>query len=129
MRRHPDGRTGVLERHKLKITNYSDIQSNILGIPGAKDVSVRLLAGPQDGASNSIMMMLEIAPGGNTPDHHHAWEEAIFIKSGAGEVKTSEGIKQIREGTTLFFMPDEPHQFVNTGAAPLEALCVIPVRK
>ena len=112
----------------MKIVDYKEIQKNVLGIPGAKDVAVRLAVGAEDGAQNFIMMVLEIAPGGNTPFHHHAWEEEIFIKSGSGKLKTADTTLDISEGTVLFFKGDEPHQFINTGSSPLEAICVIPKR-
>ena len=112
----------------MKIANYKDTASNRLGIPGAEGVMVRLLVGPDDGASEFVMMLLEIEPGGHTPDHHHPWEEEIFVKSGDGKLKTKDGEKPIRSGDALFFASDEPHQFHNTGAGALELICFIPRR-
>jgi len=112
----------------MKITKYTDIPSNPLGLPGAENVAVRLLVGEPDGAPNFVMMLLELGPGGHTPGHHHPWEETIFIKSGSGELETCGDVEKIETGTVLFFKPDEPHKFVNTGSEPLELLCVIPRR-
>jgi quercetin dioxygenase-like cupin family protein len=111
----------------MKIVNYADIPANALGLPGAKDVTIRLLIGP-DEAPNFVMMLLELAAGGNTPDHSHEWEEEIFVKSGRGVIKAADGEKPIRAGDVLFFERNESHQFINTGAEPLEFLCVIPRR-
>ena len=97
----------------MKISNYTDIQANVLGLPGAKDVTVRLLVGPDD-APNFVMMLLEIAPGGHTPEHHHEWEEEIFVKSGEGKIKTADGEKPLRAGDVIYFAPNDPHQFINT---------------
>ena len=113
----------------MKIINYSDIPANALGIPGAKDVTVRLLVGAEDGAQNLVMMLLTLAQGGHTPDHHHSWEEEIFVKSGKGIVKTKEGEKPIHAGVVMYFGPDEKHQFINIGSEPLECICMIPRRK
>ena len=113
----------------MKVKNVDEIPANNLGIPGAKDVSVRLLIGPEDGAPNFLMMLLELSPGGHTPDHSHPWEEEIFVKAGEGTLNSKEGRKSIRAGDVLYFDPNEPHQFINTGSGPLECLCLIPRRK
>ena len=113
----------------MKMAHYTDIPTNTLGIPGAKDVKVRLLIGAEDGAPNFVMMLLELAPGGHTPGHSHAWEEEIFIKSGIGLIKTKDGEKPIRSGDALYFAPNESHQFINNGADILECICLIPRRK
>ncbi len=112
----------------MKVANYTDIPANVLGIAGAKGVGVRLLIGPEDGAPNFVMMLLELAPGGHTPDHSHEWEEEIFVKSGQGVIKAAGGEKPIRAGDVLFFESNESHQFMNTGAEPLEFICLIPRR-
>ncbi len=109
----------------MKISNYNDITGNALMLPGAKDVIIRVLIGPEDGAPNFIMLLLDIAPGGNTPDHSHKWEEEIFIKSGEGKLKTAEGEHPIRAGDAVYLDPDESHQFINTGKEHLQFLCMI----
>ena len=112
----------------MKISNYTDIPANKLAIAGAKDVDVRLLIGPEDGAPNFVMLLLEIKPGGNTPEHSHPWEEEIFVKSGEGKLKTTDGERPLRTGDVAFFDPDQSHQFINTSDEPLEFLCLIPRR-
>jgi len=112
----------------MKLINYVDVPANGLLIPGAKDVTVRLLVGPGDDNPHSVMLFLEIAPGGHTPDHGHAWEEQIFVKAGEGQIKTQAGIAALQAGCVLRFGPDESHQFINRGTAPLELLCIIPRR-
>jgi len=112
----------------MKVSNYIDIPANNLALSGARDVNVRLLIGPEDGARNFVMLLLEIKPGGNTPEHSHEWEEEIFIKSGGGKIKTVLGEKPIRAGDVVYFGPNESHQFLNTGTDPLEFICLIPRR-
>jgi quercetin dioxygenase-like cupin family protein len=100
----------------------------ILDLPGAKDVSLRVIMGKEDGAPNFTMLLLEIAPGGYGPDHTHPWEELIYVKTGNGEVKSGDETQPIRPGTAVFLAPDEPHQFLNTGTKPLEFLSIMPHR-
>jgi quercetin dioxygenase-like cupin family protein len=114
----------------MKITHHSDvapIPSERVGITGATDLSVRPLVTPADGASVFTMSLLELAPGGSTPDHSHQREEGIFVKTGSGVVKHSGGETPIGPGSVVYFGPNEEHQFVNTGEDVLELLCTTQV--
>ena len=114
----------------MKITQYSDVasvSSERGGIIGAESLSVRPLVTPADGASVFTMSLLELAPGGSTPDHSHEREEGIFVKTGTGIVKHSGGETSIGPGSVLYISPNEEHQFVNTGEDVLELLCTTQV--
>jgi quercetin dioxygenase-like cupin family protein len=111
----------------MKLSNYNEIPAQDLAVPGAKDVTIRVLIAPED-APNFIMLLLEVARGGSTPDHTHEWEEEIFIKSGQGTLKTAEGNRPLRAGDALILDPNMAHQFMNTGDETLEFICVIPKR-
>ena len=110
----------------MKHKYYKEPDSVILDLLGAEDISLRVIIGQEDGAPNFTMLYLEIAPGGNGPSHTHPWEEIIFVKTGTGEVTSGDETKPIGPGTAVFFAPDEPHQFLNTGTEPLEFLCILP---
>ena len=112
----------------MKLSNCEEVPAHDLMLPGAKGVTVRVLIGAED-APGFIMMLLEVAPGGFTPDHSHEWEEEIFIKSGRATLKTDEGERPLRVGDALLFDPNTAHQFINTGDEPLQFLCVIPKRE
>ena len=112
----------------MKISNYDEVVANPLMLPGAKDAKVRLLIGPEDNPPNFVMLAIELAPGGNTPEHHHEWEEEIFVKSGEGKIKLKDDEKHLRAGDVLLLDPDESHQFINTRSEPMEFICVIPKR-
>ena len=112
----------------MKRRYYKVPEPVILDLPGAKDISLRVIIGQEDGAPNFTMLLLEIAPGGNGPDHTHPWEELIFVKTGIGQVKSGEETRPIGPGTAVFLAPGEPHQFLNIGSEPLEFLCIIPHR-
>jgi quercetin dioxygenase-like cupin family protein len=113
----------------MKIMHYTDIDaigSDELGLTGAKDLSIRFLISQGDGAPHFSMMLLELAPEGNTPEHSHQWEEEIFVRSGGGEIKSEDTRTSIRKGDALYIAPNETHQFLNTGSEKLELLCMIP---
>ena len=111
----------------MKIVHYTKIEpvrSDKLGLTGSKDLSIRFLVTQEDGAPHFSMMLLELSPKGYTPDHSHQREEEIFVKAGKGELKSEENRTSIREGDVLYILPDEMHQFINTGSEILELLCV-----
>lgn len=64
----------------------------------------------------------ELPPGKRSfPLHvHHVTEEALFVVSGSGKVRTPDGLTEIGPGDYVSFPPGGPaHQLVNDGAEPL----------
>src|SRR5437016_5616288 len=64
----------------------------------------------------------ELPPGKKSfPMHmHHVTEEALFVVSGTGKVRTPEGMTEIGPGDYVSFPPGGPaHQLVNDGTEPL----------
>jgi len=64
----------------------------------------------------------ELAPGKKSfPLHaHHVTEEALFVVSGRGKVRTPEGLAEIGPGDYVSFPAGGPaHQLVNDGTEPL----------
>ena len=95
---------------------------------GAKGVNIRWLIAEDDGAPNFYMRLLEIEPGGHTPDHEHAWEHEVFALEGDGAVLTADGPTSISAGDAVFMPSGERHSFENTGTAVMRMLCLIPAR-
>jgi len=93
---------------------------------GAEKTTVRWLISRDTGAPNFAMRLFEIAPGGFTPRHQHAWEHEVFILSGRGVLVTAEGEEPLEPGTAVLVEPQDLHQFRNTGTEPLRMLCLIP---
>jgi quercetin dioxygenase-like cupin family protein len=93
---------------------------------GAVGCRMRCLIGPDDAAPSFSMRQFELAPGGNTPRHQHAYEHEVFILEGDGEVLDGERWRPLRPGAAVFVPPNRLHQFRNTGARPLRFLCLIP---
>jgi uncharacterized cupin superfamily protein len=64
----------------------------------------------------------ELAPGKRSfPFHfHHMTEEAMFVVSGSGKVRTPDGETPIGPGDHIYFPPGGPaHQLINDGSEPL----------
>ena len=88
----------------------------------------RVLIGPSDGAPTFAVRLFTLSPGGHTPAHTHPFEHGVVVLRGRGSVLTPTGPVEIGERSVVFVPPGEHHQFRNTGDAPLEFLCVVPVK-
>ena len=110
----------------MKVTRSVDVPSNHVEMEGAQGCSVRWLVGEVDGAENFAMRQFEVAPGGFTPRHHHAYEHEVFVLEGRGVVVENDHSHPLSPGDVVFVRPDEVHQFRNIGDVPLRFLCLIP---
>ncbi len=111
----------------MKINNNSEIPANEVQMEGADKVRMRILIGAGDGSDNIIMRHFIVAPGGNTPYHHHNYEHVIKIEKGLGIAVDKDGTEhQVKEGQSLFVKPGDLHQFKNPYYRDFEFLCIIP---
>ena len=92
----------------------------------ASGVTGRVIIGHGDGAANFCMRRFDLAPGGHTPRHSHAWEHEIFFHAGQGEVFRAGEWVPVGPGDAVFVPGEEEHQIRNAGSAPLTFLCLIP---
>ena len=110
----------------MKVIHYEQIPSTQVTSEGASGCSIRCLIGTEDHAPSFTMRQFEIATGGHTPRHAHGHEHEVFVLEGTGVVVDDAGEHPLRPGTVVFVPPKQPHQFRNTGTAPLRFLCIIP---
>jgi quercetin dioxygenase-like cupin family protein len=107
----------------MKIRHYRDVPA-AEPMPGVKK---RVVIGPDEGATNFIMRVFEVAAGFTSPDHAHPWEHEVFILAGEGAARDKDGKETpIGEGSTLFLPAGEKHCLINTGKEPLRFICIIP---
>jgi len=109
----------------MVVKHYTDVEANEVE-QGAQGVTIRWIINKDDGAENFAMRHFEIAPGGHTPHHAHAWEHEVFILSGEGIVVAPGGGIPLRSGTVVFVPGGEEHHFENTGSGTLTMLCLVP---
>ena len=110
----------------MKVQQITDIAQNPVDLEGAAKVRMRMLIGPDDKAKVFHMRHFEVAPGGNTPHHSHDYEHEVIVLRGQGVVASAEGDRPIKPSDVVWVPPNEKHQFRNTGAEPLEFICLIP---
>lgn len=114
---------------KAKVIHYTKVESKIFGdsAPGA---SIRVLIDDQkDGAPVYKLRMIEIAPGGHSPDHSHPYEHENFVIEGKGQVKIDGKWNNLGPGDVVFVPPSIRHQYRNAGDTAFKFLCGIPVDK
>ncbi len=92
----------------------------------AKGIAARVVIGKDDGAPNFYMRVFEIAPGGHTPLHTHAWEHEMFIHAGAGEVFGNGRWQPVQAGNVVFIPGNEEHQIKNPHQEMLVVVCLVP---
>lgn len=110
----------------MEIKIASDVEARHFESDAVKGVAGRILIGQADGAPNFCMRMFEIAPGGHTPRHTHAWEHEMFYHSGSGEVFGGGTWNPVGPGSVVLVEPNEEHQIRNTGSEPLVLICLVP---
>jgi len=88
-------------------------------IPGIEHQTV---AGPEHGMKTMEMWMQTLAPGGGTPVHRHACEEAIVVLTGSGQCTINGVTTAFGPNSTLRIPSDAIHQILNTGS---EDMCIV----
>jgi quercetin dioxygenase-like cupin family protein len=117
------------ETPAFKHVHYSQVPADEFG-QEAPGVTIRLLIDEgRDGAPFYNMRMLEIAPGGNTPDHSHPNEHENFVLEGEGDVMFEGEWHPVGPGDVIFVPPGARHQYRNPGSAPFRFLCSVPVSR
>ncbi len=110
----------------MRIKVADDVPAEAVEMDGAEGVSIRLLIHEAEGAPTFHMRQFDVAPGGHTPRHAHAWEHEVYVLAGTGEAVTPEGAKPIAAGQCIYVAPGDDHQFRNTGDGKLKFLCLVP---
>ena len=111
----------------MKIAHYTDAPAAPVAVPGACDVTIRWLVGPNDHPPTFHLRRFEVGPGGCSPRHRHPWEHEVYVLEGRGTVWTADGEVPVGPGSFVLVRPDEEHQFRAAGDGALSFLCLIPV--
>jgi quercetin dioxygenase-like cupin family protein len=84
--------------------------------------SVRVLVGPELGASQLVLMLLQYAPGGFIAEHDHVFEEAFFFLSGEIEAVLEGDTHTLSAGDYFWSGVGSSHALVNRGDVPVRWL-------
>jgi quercetin dioxygenase-like cupin family protein len=110
------------------IKKTSDVAAKAVQMEGAKNVSVRVIFGPDDKAPTFAMRIFELDGGGHTPYHNHPFEHEVIILSGQVAVVTEKGPRPLEAGDMILVMPNEQHQFKNLSETQKASfMCLVPI--
>jgi len=110
----------------MKVVHYEQVEQAPVQMEGSLGCRIRCLIGEGDGAPSFTMRQFEVAPGGHTPKHTHAYEHEVFVIEGTGLACDGANETPIGAGSVVYVPPGQLHQFRNTGAGSLKFLCLIP---
>lgn len=113
-------------RGEMKIIQYREAEEKKYPSDQAQGAAGRVVIGQADGAKNFCMRVFEIAPGGITGKHAHAWEHEVFVHSGKGAILQKGNWVSLSAGSVVFIPGKEEHQLRNNGEEPFIFVCVIP---
>lgn len=94
-------------------------------LAGARDVSKQVTIGRADGTPAYSMRIFTVTPGGHTPFHSHPFDHVNYIVSGTGVLVSATGQTPVEAGDSALVMPDEMHQYRNTGLDPFIFICFV----
>ena len=89
---------------RAKVCHYTEVPAEIFG-DDAPGVSIRWVIDEQkDGAPIYALRVIEVAPGGHTPDHTHPFEHENFIMEGTGRVQIEGEWFEVTVGDIVFVL-------------------------
>lgn len=114
---------------KAKVVHYTDVPAQTFG-DSAPGTAIRwLIDDDHDGAPVYALRMIEIEPGGHSPQHTHPYEHENFVVQGKGRLFIEGDWHDLQEGDVAYVPAGVLHQYVNAGESTFKFLCGIPVKK
>lgn len=112
---------------RAKVCHYRDIPAEKFG-DEAPGVTIRwVIDQKRDGAPVYALRVIEVQPGGHTPDHSHPFEHENYVIEGKGHVQIDGKWRDVGPGTVVFVPPGAQHTYTNSGDRPFIFLCGIPI--
>ncbi len=112
----------------MYVRTSDQLNGQAMKMDGAVGVTLQVLISSDHGAAHFAMRHFTIEAGGHTPLHRHNYEHEIFVLSGRGVARSNDTYRRIHAGQCIFIPPDELHQIKNTGDAPLQFICLVPLQ-
>lgn len=108
------------------VSHWKDIAASPVDMEGVQDAVKRLVLGPDDATPLMALRVFTLAPGGFTPYHQHPFEHMNVVLEGQGVLRRADGEHPLATGAMALVLPDELHQFRNTGAMDFSFVCLVP---
>jgi len=108
------------------VKHWTDIEATPVDMEGVQNAVKRQILGPQDGTPLMALRVFTLAPGGYTPYHHHPFEHLNVVLEGQGVLRRADGESPLTTGAVALVLPDEMHQFKNSGDTNFSFVCLVP---
>jgi len=112
----------------MKVTPYERIPGKVMDDDQMKGVSMRIVAGPDDGLPNFVMRVFEVDADGYTTHHAHDHEHEVFFFHGSGEVLADGEWVPVSPGYVAAIEGGAEHQ-IRAGKDGLKFICVVPAER
>jgi quercetin dioxygenase-like cupin family protein len=109
----------------MLITRLKEVEITIPEMEGAKGISKQVPLSTEDGVPTFSFRVFTIEPGGHTPFHQHPFEHMNYVIKGSGVIVAADREYDLGEGDFALVLPDEKHQFRNTGNTDLIVICAV----
>ncbi len=116
-----------MKKPTAKVIHYTEVPLQEVGshAPGA---GIRWVIDEEhDGAPVYALRVVELTPGGQTPDHIHPYEHENFVIEGRGKVQIEDKSYPLQPGDVVFVPAGIRHHYENAADVPFKFLCGIPV--
>jgi len=104
----------------------NDLISKPVLNPDAKDASVKVLVGSNEGWDDHVMRVFELQVGGYTPKHTHDWPHINLVLEGSGILFLNGIENKVEAGAYAYIPSNELHQFKNSGNQVFRFICIVP---
>jgi quercetin dioxygenase-like cupin family protein len=112
-----------------KAVHYTEVPALTFG-DEAPGVTIRWVIDEEhDGAPYYALRVIEVAPGGHTPNHSHPFEHENFVIEGQGRVLIGDEWHDVAAGSVVFVPGGVQHTYENSGNTHFRFLCGIPVTR
>jgi quercetin dioxygenase-like cupin family protein len=111
----------------MKIIQLDRVDMEQVHMEGAHKAFKQIPLSRDDGAPVYSYRVFTVEPGGYTPFHQHDYEHMNFIIEGEGALVNENGEEQeLKRGDFALVLPNEKHQYRNTGDKPFKMICGVP---
>ena len=109
----------------MLVTRLQEVEKTVPVMEGAKDIYKQVPLSIKDGVPTFSFRVFTIKPGGHTPFHQHPFEHMNYVIKGSGVLVAVDGGLELNKGDFALVLPDEKHQFRNTGKGDLVIICAV----
>lgn len=110
----------------MEVDHESNIVAAPVADPQALGAAMKVLVSPDQGWTDHVMRIIELAPDGYSPHHTHPWPHINYVISGQGVVHIDGQETPVKGGSYAFVPAGARHQYRSTGQGAFRFICIVP---